>query len=112
MSSSQDLCDLIGDEAFDRVCIAYGGMRLMFGSSMRERLDIVIGAEAADKVIKVFDGERVEIPTESPYRKRAREAALRKQVSKQAASGLTDTEIALANGMTPRWVRKLLNGRP
>ncbi len=109
MSSSEDLCNVIGEEAFDRVCVAFGGMRFFFGPAMRERLSLIIGDALAREAVHQFSGEFVEIPMESKRHRENKAVELQKRLISQQKSGLSVQEIAVSNQMTPRQVRNILN---
>jgi len=109
MSSSEDLCSVIGEEAFDRVCTAFGGMRFVFGPTVRERLALIIGEELARQAVCQFSGDIVEIPMESKGRRESKAVELQKRLISQQKSGLSMQEIAVSNQMTPRQVRNILN---
>jgi hypothetical protein len=107
-SPSQDILNLIGDEAFTRLCMVFGGTRLPIADSerSRQRLSVVVGEALAEKIIHHYRGEALEIPKLSNL-----EVAKRHQaIINDMAGGMSTKTAAIKYDMTQRSIRKIANG--
>lgn len=106
-STSQEILNLIGDEAFTRLCMVFGGTRLPIADSVgsRQRLGVVVGDALAEKMISQFRGEALEIPKLSSLEVKKRHQA----IINDLAGGMSVKTAAIKYDMTQRNIRKIAN---
>ena len=106
-STSQEILNLIGDEAFTRLCMVFGGTRLPIADSerSRQRLGVVVGEILAEKIIHHYRGEALDIPKLSSL-----EVAKRRQaIINDLAGGMSTKTAAIKYDMTQRSIRMIVN---
>lgn len=100
------LWKLIGIDALTRLCIVFGGIRIYVCNSerMRRQLEIIVGADAAEKIIKEYLGVEIEIPN-------LKILALEKRNRGILADreSMTVRELAMKHDLTQRQIRNILN---
>jgi len=59
-----ELIALIGEDAFSNLACVFGGGKLYIGATENtiQKLTVVVGREAADKIIKAYSGGWIEVP--------------------------------------------------
>lgn len=60
----EELIELIGEDAFIKLACVFGGGKQYIGTTeaTQLRLSIVVGSEAAEKMIKAYSGSWINIP--------------------------------------------------
>lgn len=100
------LLDLIGEDALTRLCIVFGGVKLYISNSeqLRHKLEIIVGAAAAEKIIEAYPGESIEIPNLKPlaFEKRKRDILADRETT-------TVRDLAMKYDLTERQIRNVLN---
>jgi len=106
-NENQELLNLIGDDAFTRLCTVFGGTKLHISNSerSRKRLNIIVGEENAAKLIFHFDGVALTLPMLSSLEIRKRHQA----IIADAKSGMSHRDIAMKYDLTDRQVRRIIN---
>jgi len=106
-NENQELLNLIGDDAFTRLCTVFGGTRLHVSNSdrSRKRLNIIIGEENAEKMIFHFDGVGLTLPVLSSLEIKKRHQA----IIEDAKKGMSQRDIAMKYDLTDRQVRRIIN---
>lgn len=104
---SQELCNLIGEIAFERLCAVFGGIRLPVPDSerSRKRLGVIVGEVLAEKMIHHYRGEVLEIPKLSRLETAKRHQAIINDVS----NGMNIRTAAIKYDMTGRCIRSIVN---
>ena len=77
-NENQELLNLIGDDAFTRLCTVFFGTLLHVSNSdrSRKRLNIIVGAANAEKMIFNFDGTALTLPMLSSFEIKKRHQAI------------------------------------
>lgn len=104
-SVTEDLLNLIGEDAFTRLCMVFGGTRLHIANSERslQRLTVVVGSDNARKLMAHYQGESVTLPKLSSH-----EIAKRHQsIINDLRQGMSEREIAMKYDTTDRNVRRI-----
>lgn len=102
-SDTQELLNLIGEDAFTRLCMVFGGTRLHITNSERslQRLSVITGADLAEKLISHYQGTTISLSKLSSL-----EIAKRHQsVVSDLEKGMSQRDVALKYDMTERNVR-------
>ncbi len=105
---TQELLNLIGDEAFGRLCKAFGGDYLHItckSARLQHRLDVLVGENIAEKIISAFESSDVYLP-------RVEEFVIKKRnrnITEYAKRGMREGEIALVYGLTESEVRGIVS---
>lgn len=102
-SDTQELLNLIGEDAFTRLCSVFGGTRLHISSSERslQRLSVIAGADLAEKLISHYQGTAISLPKLSSL-----EIAKRHQsIVNDLKNGMSKRDVAMKYDMTERNVR-------
>jgi len=104
---TDDLLDLIGENAFTRLCMVFGGTRLHISNSERslQRLTVVVGSVNARKIITHFQGELITMPKLCSHATAKRHQSIINDLSQ----GMTEREVAIKYDMTGRAVRRIKN---
>lgn len=104
---NQELLNLIGDDAFTRLCTVFGGTRLHVSNSerSRKRLTIIVGEENATKMIFHFDGVALTLPMLSSLEIKKRHQA----IIEDAKKGMSQRDIAMKYDLTDRQVRRIIS---
>ncbi|MCU0843277.1 MAG: hypothetical protein MUC79_16405 [Thiobacillaceae bacterium] len=100
------LAEAIGAAGLARLVQHYGGMRIRIHTDPRPESDLAerLGPEVYSRLQAIYAGEEIDIP-----RLRSEQAAARAaRVQALRAKGWTGNEIARAEGLTLRQVRRLL----
>lgn len=106
-NENQELLNLIGDDAFTRLCTVFGGTRLYVSNSdgSRKRLTIIVGEENAKNMIFHFDGVKLTLPMLSSLEIKKRHQA----VIEDAKKGMSQRDIAMKYDLTERNVRLIIS---
>ena len=106
-NENQELLNLIGDDALTRLCTVFGGTRLQVSNSdrSRKRLNIIVGAENAEKMIFNFDGTALTLPMLSSFEIKKRHQA----IIEDAKKGMSHRYIAMKYDLTDRQVRRIIS---
>jgi len=106
-NENQELLNLIGDDAFTRLCTVFGGTKLHISNSdrSRKRLNIIVGEENAGKMIFHFDGVTLTMPMLSSFEIKKRHKA----IIEDANNGMSHRSIAMKYDLSDRQVRKIIN---
>lgn len=106
-NENQELLNLIGDDAFTRLCTVFGGTKLHVSNSdrSRKRLNIIVGEENAGKMIAHFDGVTLTLPMLSSLEIRKRHQAIIADVR----NGMSHRDIAMKYDLTDRQVRRIIS---
>lgn len=106
-NENQELLNLIGDDAFTRLCTVFGGTRLYVSNSdgSRKRLTIIVGEENAKNMIFHFDGVKLTLPMLSSLEIKKRHQA----VIEDAKKGMSQRDIAMKYDLTERNVRRIIS---
>ena len=106
-NENQELLNLIGDDAFTRLCTVFGGTKLYVSNTdrSRKRLNIIIGEENAGKMIFHFEGVTLILPMLSSLEIRKRHQA----IIADAKNGMSQRDIAMKYDLTDRQVRRIIN---
>ena len=106
VTENQELLNLIGDDAFTRLCMVFGGMRLYVANTprSRQRLNIVVGEDMAEKIIFNYQGNRFNLPMLSSLEINRRHQA----IIQDFKSGMSKQEIAIKYEITTRQVRRII----
>ena len=104
---NQQLLNLIGDDAFSRLCIVFGGTRLYVSDSprSRQRLGVIVGEKLAEKIITNFQGEVIALPTLSSHGIQKRHQAIIQDFN----NGMSQREMAMKYDLTERQIRRIIN---
>ncbi len=104
-SESQELLNLIGDDAFTRLCMVFGGTRLHISASerSRQRLNVMVGEELAEKIIFHYQGEALSLPKLSSHEIEKRKQA----IINDHKNDMSKRDIAMKYDVTERTVRKI-----
>lgn len=99
-NENQELLNLIGDDAFTRLCTVFGGTKLHISNSdrSRKRLNIIVGEENAGKMIFHFDGVTLTMPMLSSFEIKKRHKA----IIEDANNGMSHRSIAMKYDLTGR----------
>lgn len=102
----EKLWDLIGEDALTRLCIVFGGVKLYVSNSeqLRHKLEIIVGADAAQKIIEAYPGESIEIPNLKPLVLEKRNRGIFAD-----RESMTMRELAMKYDLTERQIRSILN---
>lgn len=104
-----ELIALIGEEAFIKIACVFGGTKIYISSTeeTKQRLDVVLGSESADKLIEAYHGSWIDIP-----RQAATKLLLRnKAIVKDYDEGFSPRQIALKFELSERRIWSIL-GKP
>ena len=106
VTENQELLNLIGDDAFTRLCMVFGGMRLYVANAprSRRRVNIVVGEDMAEKIIFNYQGNRFNLPMLSSLEINRRHQA----IIQDFKSGMSKQEIAIKYEITTRQVRRII----
>lgn len=104
---NQQLLSLIGDDAFTRLCMVFGGTRLYVSNSARcrQRLNVIVGESMAEKIIETFHGESILLPKLSSLEIKKRNTA----IIEDSKHGMSHRDIAMKYDLTDRQVRRIIN---
>ena len=105
----RDIADVIGLQATLVLCDAWGGIRWSVPTTHRadSTLSRLIGADCAEAFIRVFGGEKLDLPRCTRALIAAEHAALYADRDR----GMTAPALALKYRCTERWVWELLARR-
>lgn len=112
-STARDLIDLLGWPAARALLIAYAGANLMIqlgkcnnsaGAARYEHLVEIMGAESADKLLQVYGGDILNMPT--CFRAIAR--ARQRLIQARWAAGAGRKELCAEFGVTAVWLVHVL----
>lgn len=112
-STARDLIDVIGWPATRALIMEYGGAFVAIplgknnnaaGAARYEHFVEVIGADCADKLISVYGGDELPIPTCVRAIARARQ----RRIQARFDAGATVRELCAEFGITQIWVMKVL----
>jgi len=101
-----ELIALIGEEAFIKLACVFGGGKLYIGATENtvKKLTVVIGSEAAHKMIQAYSGGWISVPKHSTA-----ELALRnKQIIQDCDAGITIRQLAQKYELTDRQICNVL----
>lgn len=102
----EKLLDIIGEDALTRLCIVFGGVKIYVcdSESLRKKLEIIVGAAAAQKIIEAYPGESIEIPNlkHLAFEKRKRGIFADRE-------SMSVRELAMKYDLTERQIRNILN---
>jgi len=107
INETQDLLNLIGEDAFTRLCTVFGGTRLHISNSVRsrQRLNVIVGENLAEKVIFHYQGISLTLPMLSSLEIRKRHQA----IIQDHENGMSNRDIALKYDLTDRQVRRIIS---
>lgn len=105
-NETQELLSLIGEDAFTRLCMVFGGTRLhVFDSDRsRQRLNIIVGEDSAEKIIFNYQGMTLTLPKLSSLEINKRHQA----IIHDYKIGMSQREIAMKYDLTDRQVRNII----
>ena len=106
-NETQELLNLIGEDAFTRLCAVFGGTRLHISNSVRsrQRLNVIVGENLADKLIFHYQGIALDLPMLSGLEIRKRHHA----IINDRANGMSSRDVALKYDLTDRQVRRIIS---
>ena len=106
-NETQELLNLIGEDAFTRLCTVFSGVRLHISNSekCRQRLRIIVGEEKAEKIIFHYQGTALTLPMLSSLEIKRRNL----EIIEDYKSGMSQRDIALKYDMTDRQVRRIVS---
>lgn len=104
---NEQLLSLIGYDAFYRLCVVFGGIRLYISGSIRsrQRLNIIVGEKNAEKMITRFMGTTFSFPILTSIESKKRSHA----ILEDARKGMSHREIAIKYDITERLVRRVIS---
>jgi Mor family transcriptional regulator len=105
-NDTQELLNLIGEDAFTRLCAVFSGVRLHISNSekCRQRLRIIVGEEKAGEIIFHYQGTALTLPMLSSLEIKRRNL----DIIEDHKSGMSQREIALKYDLTDRQVRRII----
>ena len=97
-----ELIALIGEDAFIKLACVFGGGKLYIGATENtlKKLSIVIGDEAAHKMIKAYSGGWINVPKHTS----AAIALRNKQIIQDCDAGFTILQLAQKYELTDRQI--------
>ena len=103
---NQQLLNLIGDDAFARLCIVFGGTKLYVSDSVRsrQRLGVIVGEMLAEKIIANFKGVAIALPMLSSYEIEKRHQA----IIEDHKNGMSQRDMAIKHDMAVRQIRRII----
>ena len=106
-NETQDLLNLIGEKAFTRLCMVFGGTRLHISNSerSRQRLSVIVGEDQAEKVIFHYQGLALTLPMLSSLEIKKRHQA----IIQDFENGMSKRHMAMKYDMTDRQVRRIIS---
>ncbi|MCB1984753.1 MAG: hypothetical protein H6936_09445 [Burkholderiales bacterium] len=106
-NEKQDILSLLGDCAFTRLCMVFGGARLYIADSerSRQRLTVIVGEELTEKIIFHYKGSSLDLPKLSIIEIDKR----RKAVIEDHNNGMSNMNLAMKYDMTERNIRKIIS---
>lgn len=107
INETQELLNLIGEDAFTRLCTVFGGTRLHISNSTRsrQRLNVIVGEDLAEKIIFHYQGIALTLPMLSSLEIRKRHQA----IINDHTNGMSNRDIALKYDLTDRQVRRIIS---
>lgn len=101
-----ELIALIGEEAFLNLVCVFGGGKLYIGAKENgvRKLTIVMGSEAAHKMIQAYGGGWINVPRHTA----AALASRNKQIIKDCDAGLTMRQLASKYELTDRQIYMIM----
>lgn len=106
-TENHELLNLIGNDAFTRLCTVFGGTRLHISNSTRsrQRLNIIVGQENAEKIITNYQGIALTLPMLSSIQIKKRHQA----IIQDFENGMSQRNIAMKYDLTDRQVRRIIS---
>ena len=106
--SREELVALLGEEATEALCAAFGGQNIVIPRQPRagDSLERAIGPEEAAVLCAAWGGCRVYIP--NLFRRAARDA----RIARLRADGSSVREIARLEGLSYRQIERILASYP
>lgn len=97
-----ELIALIGEEAFIKLACVFGGTKLYIGASenMMRKLTIVVGEEAAHKMIREYSGGWIDVPKHTA----AELAARNRRIAQDCDAGTTLRQLAQKYELSERQI--------
>ncbi len=104
---NQDVLNLLGDDAFTRLCMVFGGTRLYIADSerSRQRLTVIVGEASAEKVISQYKGQSLNLPRLSTLEIEKRKQA----IIADHQNGMSNRDLAMKYEMTDRHIRNIVS---
>jgi len=98
----EELIALVGEDAFIKLACVFGGGKLYIGATERtmEKLTIVMGDEAAHKMIKAYSGGWLSVPKHTS----AALAARNRQIIQDCDAGFTMLQLAQKYELSDRQI--------
>lgn len=102
----EELIELLGEDAFIKLACVFGGGKLYVGSTQNTvlKLTVVMGSEAAEKMIKAYSGGWITVPQHA-----AADLALRnKRIANDFDEGITLRQLAQKYELSERQICYIL----
>ncbi|WP_297325654.1 Mor transcription activator family protein [Nitrosomonas sp.] len=106
-NETHELLNLIGEDAFTRLCTVFGGTRLHISNSVRsrQRLTVIVGEDNAEKIIFNYQGVALTLPMLSSLEIKKRHQS----IIKDFENGMSQRDIAMKYDLTDRQVRRIIS---
>ena len=106
-NETQELLNLIGEDAFTKLCMVFGGTRLHISNSQRsrQRLNVIVGEDSAEKIIFNYQGIALTLPMLSSLEIKRRHL----EIIEDFKSGMSQRGIAMKYDLTDRQVRRIVS---
>lgn len=106
-NENQDVLNLLGDDAFTRLCMVFGGTRLYIADSerSRQRLTVIIGETLTEKMITQYKGQSLNFPRLSTLEIEKRKQA----IIADHQNGMSNRDLAMKYEMTERHIRNIVS---
>jgi hypothetical protein len=103
MATTQELIDILGEDGFENLLIAYGGGVVRVPRTPQEAspINVALGLAAAQALSAAYGGEMIDVPSGQKYRQL--------QVARLHAEGMSACRIATRLGMSRYGVRCALD---
>ena len=105
-NETQEVLNLIGEDAFTKLCMVFGGTRLHISNSQRsrQRLNVIVGEDSAEKIIFNHQGTALTLPMLSSLEIKRRHL----EIIEDFKSGMSQRDIAIKYDLTDRQVRRII----
>ncbi len=102
----QKLLNLIGNDAFARLCRVFGGKSLHVSNSvmLRQQFNVILGQWNANKVLSHFNDVDLTLPSYSILETKKRHQA----IIKDARNGMSCGDVAVKYEMTYQQARRII----
>ncbi|SEN35959.1 Mor transcription activator family protein [Nitrosomonas marina] len=108
-SDSEALLSLIGEGAFTRLCMVFGGTRLYISDTKRsrQRLTVIVGEELAEKIMFHYKSACLNLPKLSVLEIERRKQAIIDDHKK----GMSHRDLAMKYDVTDRHIRNIVSNQ-